>query len=366
MSTAAPIDLPAEKPLRVGGAALDIAVALAAEAALAWAVYEGRVDWPAAVAAHLGFSLMLGLFAVWQGRRGRDTRLLCWLAWFTLTLGPAGPVATALLTILTLIFTRSARPFDEWYDAPFPDDEESRSELLYRRLLSGREDAVAEGSVNSLTDVLFTGTTRAKQAVVALLARRFRSEFAPALQMALSDPEASIRVQAATAASTIEERYHATRLDLEETVRAAPEDSGAILSLARHLDDYAYAGILDSDRQRGVMADALKAYRAANRRLGAREDVDLAIGRLMLRLDMIEEAELHLSALSMRYDDPRPALWHAECLFRLRRYDDLRLILDDPKLAQLGLREEYTGVNPTINLWQVSALAGLPPPEERP
>ena len=364
--SSAPIDLPVERPLRIGGAAVDMAIALASEAMLVWAVFEGWIGWPAALAMHLGFSLCLGLFAFLQNRRGRDTRLQCWLAWFTLTLGPAGPVATALLAVLTLLFTRSARPFDEWYEALFPDDDESRSELLYRRLLSGREDAVAEGSVNSLTDVLFTGTTRAKQAVVALLARRFRGEFAPALQMALSDPEASIRVQAATAASTIEERYHATRLELEEMVRAAPEDSGALLSLARHLDDYAYAGILDSDRQRSVMADALAAYSAANRRLGAREDVDLAIGRLMLRLDMIEEADLHLSALSMRYDDPRPALWHAECLFRLRRFDDLRRVLDDPKLAQLGLREEYTGVNPVINLWQISALAGLLSSEELP
>lgn len=366
MNTAQPPGFPSEKPLRVGGTALGILVAQAVEAALLWAVLDGRIGWPIVLAGHGVLSLCLILLAAWRGWRGHDTRLLCWLAWMTLTLGPGGPLATALLAVMTLIFTRSARPFDEWYDSLFPDDQETRSELLYRRLLEGREDAVAEGSVNSLTDVLFTGTTRAKQAVVALLARRFRSEFAPALQMALADPEASIRVQAATAASTIEERYHATRLELEDAVKAAPKDADALLALARHLDDYAYAGVLDEDRQRSVMADALNAYRAANRRLGAREDIDLAIGRLMLRLDLIEEAELHLSALSLRYEDPRPMLWHAECLFRLRRFDELRLVLDDPKLARLGLSEEYTGVNPVINLWQVSALAGLQPLEVAP
>ncbi|WPZ33489.1 hypothetical protein T8K17_19915 [Thalassobaculum sp. OXR-137] len=366
MSASTPPELPTERPVRVGRTALDIAVAFAVEASLLWAVTDGRIDWPTALAGHLAFSLILVLFAVWETRRGRETRLLSWLAWMTLTLGPGGPVATALLAAMTLVFSRSARPFEEWYESLFPDDHESRSELLYRRLLEGREDAVAEGSVNSLTDVLFTGTTRAKQAVVALLARRFRSEFAPALQMALADPEASIRVQAATAASTIEERYHATRIELEDAVRAAPQDADALLSLARHLDDYAYAGVLDDDRQRSVMADALTAYRGANRRLGAREDIDLAIGRLMLRLDMIDEAEMHLSGLAMRCEDPRPTLWHAECLFRLRRFDDLRLVLDDPKLAQLGLSEEYTGINPVINLWQISALTAFQPLEAEP
>lgn len=366
MSADLPPGFPTEMPLRVGGTGVGILLAQAVEAALLWAVLDGRIDWPAALAGHLVFSLALVAVAVWRGWRGHDTRLIAWLAWLTLTLGPAGPLATALLAAMTLLFGRTARPFDEWYDSLFPDDQETRSEVLYRRLLEGREDAVAEGSVNSLTDVLFTGTTRAKQAVVALLARRFRSEFAPALQMALSDPEASIRVQAATAASTIEERYHATRIELEDAVQTAPGDADALLSLARHLDDYAYAGVLDDDRQRAVMADALTTYRGANRRLGAREDIDLAIGRLMLRLEMIEEAELHLSGLAMRYEDPRPMLWHAECLFRLRRFDELRLVLDDPKLAQLGLREEYTGLNPVINLWQVSALAGLQPLEAAP
>ena len=366
MSAPSPAGFPTERPVRLWDAALETIVAQAVEIALLWAVLGGRIDWPTALAGHVVFCVILGVYTLLWARRDRDVRLLSWLTWLTLTLGPAGPLATGLLALMTAVFTRAARPFDEWYDALFPDDQETRSEVLYRRLLEGREDAVVEGSVNSLTDVLFTGTTRAKQAVVALLARRFRSEFAPALQMALSDPEASIRVQAATAASTIEERYHATRLELEDAVRDAPESADALLDLARHLDDYAYAGVLDEDRQQAVMADALAAYRSANRRLGAREDVDLAIGRLMLRLDLIEEAELHLSALSLRYEDPRPMLWHAECLFRLRRFDELRRVLDDPKLAQLGLREEYTGVNPMINLWQVSGLAGLPPLEAAP
>lgn len=367
MTAPAQLNLPPEQPLRTGLAdAVAIVLVLGVEAGGLWAALKGHAGWPVVLSGHLAISFLIGAAAVARARARQEARLLSWLAWLTLTLGPAGPVATALLALLTAVFTRTAKPFDEWYESLFPDDQDTRSELLYRRLLTGREDALAEGSVNSLTDVLFTGTTRAKQAVVALLARRFRSDFAPALQIALSDPEASIRVQAATAASTIDERYHAKRLELEDAARAAPDDPTAALALGRHLDDYAFAGLLDSDRQREVMLAALTALRTANRGLGAREDVDLAIGRLMLRLGMIEEAEMHLSGLILRYEDPRPLLWHAECLFLLRRFDELRQLLDDPRLTQLALREEYSGVNPMINLWQVSTLVGADPLEAVP
>jgi tetratricopeptide (TPR) repeat protein len=278
-----------------------------------------------------------------------------------------GPPATLILLTLTDAFGRVAKPFDEWYSALFPEDEQNASERLYRRLMSGREDAIAEGSVNSLTDVLFTGNTRSKQAVVALLARRFRSDFAPALQMALNDPEASIRVQAATAASAIEERFHARRVELEDAARRRWDDRAASLRLARHLDEYAYAGVLDLDRQLAIMTAALEAYRSARSMEHDRdggenaqdEEIDVAIGRLLLRLDRIDEAAEHLEKLEETSQDPRPTLWHAECLYRLRRFDELRRRIHDPRLSELAMSDSFGNVNPMLNLWQISALSDL-------
>lgn len=357
--TTGPTPLLGEYPAPLSPAFWPFCLAVIAELALFCAALIGLVDWVAAIGLHVGICALLGLLVWSVGRRGGDVRHACWLVWMTLTLGPAGPVAAAALALMTLAFGRVAKPFDEWYDALFPDDEESESERLYRRLLSGREDAVVEGSVSSLTDVLFTGSTRAKQAVVALLARRFRSEFAPALRMALNDPEASIRVQAATAASTIEERYHNRRLELEAKAKKEPKEADLALDLARHLDDYAYAGVLDADRQQATMAAALDAYRQAYR-LGLREErVDMAIGRLLLRLERNEEAERHLEELSRRASDSRAVLWHVECLFRLRRFDELRRRIGDRRLAELALSDEHAGVNPVINLWQISSLVDL-------
>ena len=81
--------------------------------------------------------------------------------------------------------------------------------------------------------------------------------------------------------------------------------------------------------------------------------------RLLLRLDRIEEAATHLASLSQTSPDPRPALWHVECLYRLRRFDELRKRIEDPRLAELALTDSYGNVNPVLNLWQISSLSNL-------
>ena len=116
-----------------------------------------------------------------------------------------------------------------------------------------------------------------------------------------------------------------------------------------------------------TMTSALDSYRAARgftAMPGApdtdgNESIDIAIGRLLLRLDRIEEAATHLASLSQTSPDPRPALWHVECLYRLRRFDELRKRIEDPRLAELALTDSYGNVNPVLNLWQISSLSNL-------
>ena len=116
-----------------------------------------------------------------------------------------------------------------------------------------------------------------------------------------------------------------------------------------------------------TMTAALESYRGARDFAAAPdspetdgdESIDIAIGRLLLRLDRIEEAASHLASLSQTSPDPRPALWHVECLYRLRRFDELRKRIEDPRLAELALTDTYGNVNPVLNLWQISSLSDL-------
>lgn len=354
---------PREQPVRVVPVVVPAVVALFAETVMFAALAEGRLAGADFLSAHAVLSGLLVVLAAWKLRTGRDARLDVLLAWATLVSGPLGPASVVGLCLMLPWFNRSARPFEEWYAGLFPDEDQDASDRLYERIVTGREEAVADtSSLSSLTDILLTGSTRSKQAVVALLARRFRSDFAPALAMALSDPEPTVRVQAATASAAIEERYHGRKIDLEEAAGARSEDPAGWLTLARHLDEYAYAGVLDPDRQTATMLDAHSAYEKAER-FGA-EDPDgirLARGRLLLRLSRFEDAEALLSTVVETARDPRAAMWQAECLFRLGRFEALRQHLDHPRLAELALDPDHVDLGPAINLWQISDLIGLAP-----
>lgn len=356
-------DGPHEQPVRVLPAIVPATLALIAETAMLAALAGGRLAGIGFLAAHLVISGLLVVLAAWKIWFRRDARLDVWLAWSTLVSGPLGPAMVIGLCVLLPWFNRSARPFEEWYAGLFPDEDQDAADRLYERIVSGREEAVADtSSLASLTDILLTGSTRAKQAVVALLARRFRSDFAPALAMALSDPEPTVRVQAATASAAIEERYHGRKIDLEAAAGLRPDDPSAWLALAHHLDEYAYAGVLDPDRQTATMLDAHSAYEKAER-LGADdpEGIRLTRGRLLLRLGRLEEAEDLLATLFENARDPGAAMWRAECLFRLGRFEALRQHLDHPRLAELAVDPDHADLGPAINLWQISDLIGLRP-----
>ena len=199
------IEAPVEEAPAVAPVLVMSVIALAAETALVAILIKGSLPIPVLLAAHVCFVALLVAWTWLAVARGADARLYAWLTWMTLVTGPLGPLSAFALAVLTYWFGRSARPFEEWYASLFPDETQDASDRLYERIVTGREEAISDASsLSSLTDVLLTGSTSAKQAVVALLARRFRSYFAPALTMALSDPEPSVRVQAATASVAIE------------------------------------------------------------------------------------------------------------------------------------------------------------------
>ena len=117
--------------------------------------------------------------------------------------------------------------------------------------------------------------------------------------------------------------------------------------------------MLDADRQNQTMRAAMLAYGKADELGGGDSQANrLARGRLMLRLGEVREAEALLVDLVDTASDPRAAMWHAECLFRLRRFDDLRRQLDDPRLAELAIDPAHTALGPAINLWQIAELLG--------
>ncbi len=279
----------------------------------------------AAVALHGVVCVLLALWVRWRARRGLDLRLAGLMLVTTPVLGLLGPVCTLAAAALHALFRRYATGFQDWYLSLFPESEIEPAQELYELIVSGRETAhLAAGE--SFTDVMSVGSPQQKQAVIALVARHFRPAFTPALKAGLADADPSVRVQAATATARVEHEFNERWLALDHAVQSHPDDVPTRAALARHLDDYAFCGLLDSNREAEIREKALDGYRRCLDLAPDDDDIRHDLGRLLLRCGLAGEAAERLEPLIDRSADRRILFWYAESLFRLGRYAELRAL----------------------------------------
>lgn len=324
----------------------------AVESAGLYAFAQGRLGGLVLALIHGG---LVTAMAVWIAIRRRGPWGMRMPALLMLTVaatGPFGAAGTLLTLLLHAIYRRNASPFESWYLSLFPEDERNAAHDLYDLLATGREVSADHASVASFTDVLSFGSTEQKQAVIALLARHFRPAFAPALRQALADSNPAIRVQAATAAAQIEGDFHDTSVRVEEAARKQPRGFEAHWALARHLDDYAFSGLLDAQRAGENRARALEVYRHCLELEPNHAEARAAVARILMRDGKIEECESWIERAVADNAAPEKMLdWQLECLYRLGRYDELRLAAArraDALAAQAGTPQP---VKEAVDLW---------------
>lgn len=274
-------------------------------------------------------------------------------------MGPFGASGVLLSLAAYAAMRRRATSFEDWYLSLFDQAGETDVERLYERIVAGR--TAGGGDVASFADILRTGTLAQKQALLALLARDFKPQFAPILLAALKDATPVVRVQAASAVVAIETQFTDTTIALKKAADAAADDFDAVLALARHYDDYAYSGLLDRERARECRAEALAAYRAALALRADRLDLRARIARLLLRDDRADEAADWLSRCRAEgYRTAEMDDWLLECFYRLRRWDDLRDLAAERTASGEPLPAP---VAEALALWRPQAAAS---PEEAP
>lgn len=295
------------------------------EAFCCWLLWSGF--WPTwtAWAGHALTTAAAGAAAWFLHPNGVRSRFLALLAMTTMFLGPFGPLGTMMAMALHGWFRRSATPFDEWYESLFPEEVDEPSRRLYEMLTRGLAQSASQETVTSFTDVLQYGSIEQKRAVISLLSRDFRPEFAPALQSALSDPNPAVRVQAATAAANIEGDFLDTAIELENRAKAHPQDAEAQFEVARHFDNYAFSGILDGDRQNENRRKAEVFYKLALELDDTLSTAALGIGRLMVRQQRLQEAESWFEAgFQLGRHSVSEINWYMEAAYKLGHYDKLR------------------------------------------
>ncbi len=299
------------------------AAAVVAEAALMVALMRGTLPAGELVGGHAAVSATLILWAASVRRRRGDWRIPGIMAMATVFMGVVGSAGALLCLFLHAWYRRKALPFSKWYASLFPSIEDGATEDLRQSL----GDPTESVDVAPFIDILRAGGTDQRLAVVALLARHFRPEFASALKLALRDENSAVRVQAANSAAQIEDRFSQQADRLAVAAHRRPDDVDAQLELARHYEEYADTGLLDDNRQGESFRTALETYlRAAELRPGDAA-IMTAVGRLLLKEGRFAEAEpLLREATAAAAGAPRVVLLYMETLFRLGRWNDLRAL----------------------------------------
>ncbi len=285
----------------------------------------------------------------------QDLRIPLLLLTTTAVMGPFGPAGVILTQGLKPWYDRSARAFEKWYASLFPEEAVKFDVRLYRQIQAGEYHHDEESTLMPFIDILSFGSRKQKQAAIALITNNFQPSFAPALRMALNISDSAIRVQAATAIAKIENRFFERVVELDRKAREQPESPEMVLALARHYDDYAFAGILDEKRERENRELAVEHFRAYLK-LNSKDLVARAeLGRVLVRKGDFAEAAIALRQSIDQGDfSPQISLWYMESLYQLRRLSDLREFVEKCS-DSVPSRDLPVEVGQMFRLWSNSA-----------
>lgn len=332
-------------------------VLLLAELALLWAVDRMALPALPAYGLHLLLCLLTAAWAYFYRPGGRPRRAAVMLAVSMPFVGPFAPAGILITGPLYVWFRRTSSPFEEWYMSLFPDKPSDPGRQLYEQIISGRTSGGRTESLTSFSDVLQLGSVEQKVAVISLMARHFKPEFAAALKMALTDKDATIRVQAATAAADIEDGFLARGIELQHRVEEAPTDFETRLALARHHDDHAYSGLLDADRQIEERRLALAAYTEATALDPENEEARIAVGRLLVRAGEHERARAWLDDLiASGLQGGEVLIWYIETLYALGRYDDVAAAVERHRATLDAEAKDNPAIERVLEFWRAGDL----------
>jgi hypothetical protein len=288
------------------------------------------------LAGHLGLSAALLAVAARLGPGCGVTREGVLLAAATLAMGPIGTVGLPVAQGMHQ-WRRRIRPAIDWHQILLADDA-SQAAMLHERVVWGRDQSGVAVSVTPFADILAHGTIEQKQRLMEVVTRRFRPELGAVLRRALVDPDALVRVQAATATAHITDAHHAEQTRLAAAVASDPGDLDRQLALARHCHDGFLSGLQDATQRQTLRETAELAYGRCLELQPVCRSARLGLARLLVETGQPAAALATLEPILEKELTPEALLCCAAALLRLRRLDVLRALAC--RCAQVGAADD--------------------------
>ncbi len=337
------------------GATLTLFVALIATFLHAFNTYLlFWLEYPLVVAflIHVILSGGVLIFAAILHKLERDARFMLLLGVTTAGLGVFGAGGTVISIVLYIFFMRGAQTFSEWFASIFPRAEQTRPEELYEDIEYGRDRNPLSYSVIPFLDIMSIGSEAQKRRALSRMTEYFDPRFAPGFQRALHDKSNTIRVQAATAVTRIENQFHDELMKIKGLVNRFPKDANIRLALAEHYDDYAFTGVLDEEREKLNRQRAIEHYREYLDMKPNDVNVRIRLGRVMLRNKMfMEAADWFKDSVDQGFSSDSMMIWYLESLYAAERYNDLRKMAGMFRSRLEPYYEEMPQLAESVKLW---------------
>lgn len=196
-----------------------------------------------------------------------------------LVTGGFGSIIFVIIVLHYLFYIKSSSTFAEWFASLFPEESSSKSDKLYERIMYGL-DEIDDSTTEPFRNILTYGTLQQKQLVISKITKHFSPNLADALLRAINDPEAAIRVQAATAVAKIEHNFVEKYIELEKELKKKPNDLVLMLKLAKFCDSYANSKILDKEREDESRHKAIEMYKKCIKIKPKGDNIRRSLGRL--------------------------------------------------------------------------------------
>ena len=133
-----------------------------------------------------------------------------------------------------------------------------------------------------------------------------------------------------------------------------PNEPVVVKALAEHYDNYAYTGLLDSDREQNNRQKAYEHYMEYLQLVTADVDVRTRVGRLLMREGAYAKAcDWFQKCIQLGYNSDAISQWYSEALFKCGKYEELRRF--SMHLKNIPQGEAYAqpvAVREALNMWQ--------------
>ncbi|MEH2527001.1 MULTISPECIES: hypothetical protein [unclassified Bradyrhizobium] len=230
-----------------------IAGLLVWQMALSLALLGGAIELGAYAVIHFAACLALGTFlirrlstAVSDDRYSTALQVVVWSA----VAGPFGTFVAAALLVPTKEQVGLGIAGGDVDSLTSDDHAIGNAERLHISLLDHRIRLEGASHVHPLMDVLVDGSPSEKLEALGVIYQRYETQFSPVLKRALRDPDASVRVLAATVMARLHAAYSSRIGDCQSAAATGPALGANWRNLAEVRLAYAESGLLESSRAR--------------------------------------------------------------------------------------------------------------------